>query len=403
MRKVILSNGMSVVFAGNASKYSVCASVNVGHVNEPKLGIAKVAENVLLSKLKGVLLVAGGTMTAYTSSGRDIDEVLAKLSGLFSEVLITEEDVAAAQELICNQTMSLEKVSWRHAKNNYRLCAFGADSVKPTSVYLEAIKSYSVEDVRDFLSTYYTASNIVLVIAGPREDYSELQQVVVKYFGGVKKGVALPRMMDNIYTGGAGFIDTEDNMTRLMFGWDLYGLSVDDGPVCNVLMSMLLGRLERAYADSGYPDVSVELKVAGYYGLRTMRVMVVSHEVDAKALTDIFVKVINRICDTCADDYRMERSRNAAMVEKLNKYNSSDDYALEVGWQMVGRGQMYGVSDRINSISETTAGDVRDLASRIMRGSRLTYIVAQKKEKERYGYAAVMHAIGLSHLLKDEE
>ena len=400
---MILDNGMSIVFACSAQNYSVCASVNVGHVNEPKVGIAKLAENVLLSKLKGVLLVAGGTMTAYTSSGSDLDEVLSRLSGLFSDVVITEEDVASAQALICNQTRSLEKVSWRHAKNNYRLCAFGADSVKPTEVYLQAINSYTVEDVKSFINTYYTASNIVLVIAGPNENCSELQEIVAKYFGDVKKGVALPRMRDNFYTGGAGFIDTDDNMTRLMFGWDLYGLSVDDGPVCNVLMSMFLGRLERAYADSGYPDVSVELKVAGYYGLRTMRVMVVSHEVDAKTLTDVFVKAVNRICDTCADDYRMERSRNAAMVEKLNKYNSSDDCALEVSWQMIGRGHMYGVSDRISSIAETTADDVRDLACRILRGSRLTYIVAQQKEKESYGYADVMHAIGLSDFLKEDE
>jgi len=294
-------------------------------------------------------------------------------------------------------------LTMRRMKLDYKHYAFGADLVKTTQEYVDAINSYSVDDVRNFANTYYTAKNVVLVVAGVKDNQANLKELVATYFGNIESGEALPRMKNNIYTGGAGCLDTNDNMTRLMFGWDLHDLSVYDGPVCNVLMSMFLRRLERAYAEAGYPDVSVELKVAGYYGLRTMRALVMSQSVDAKTLTDIFVKAVNRICDTYADDYRMERSRNAAMVEKLNKYDSSDDCALEVAWQMIGRGQMYGVADRISSIAETTAGDVKDLARRIFRGSRLTYIVAQTKEKEAYSYADVMRAIGLEDLLKDNE
>ena len=35
MEKFQLNNGMSVVFAGHSKDYSVCLSVNIGHVNEP--------------------------------------------------------------------------------------------------------------------------------------------------------------------------------------------------------------------------------------------------------------------------------------------------------------------------------------------------------------------------------
>lgn len=80
----------------------------------------------------------------------------------------------------------------------------------------------------------------------------------------------------------------------------------------------------------------------------------------------------------------MERSRNAAMVEKLNKYDKSDDKALETAWQMIGRGNMYDVDVRINSIYETTADDVRDISQKIFRGSRPTYIVAVPEGSNSY-------------------
>ena len=44
MEKFQLNNGMSVVFAGHSKDYSVCLSVNIGHVNEPSKGIAALFE-----------------------------------------------------------------------------------------------------------------------------------------------------------------------------------------------------------------------------------------------------------------------------------------------------------------------------------------------------------------------
>lgn len=393
MEKFQLENGLSVMYAGHAKKFSVCVSINVGHVNEPKLGIANLFERTLLLQTCGIVPVFGGTMTAYTTGGDDLDEVLAKARKIFSDTVITPEYLERAKELICAQTYDMAPMTMRRMKLAYKHVAFGADLVKSTEDYLGAINSYTVEDVREFANTYYTGANIVLVVAGPKVTNMELQKLAEEYFGDIPRGVEAPRAKSNIYTGGFDKIDVANKTTRLMFGWDMSGLSIDDSAATNVMMSMFLRRLERAYADNGFDDVQVDLKIAGYYGLRTMRVYISSPTLSANELTDIFVGAVNRISDTEASDRRMERSRNAAMAEKLDKYEKSDDRALETAWQLIGRGSMYDVANRINSIFETRAEDVRDIACRVFRGSRPTYIAALPEGDTCYTLDELMTAL----------
>lgn len=405
MKSFKLNNGMSVVCAGQTKSYSVALSVNVGHVNEPSLAIANLFERTLLIQSTGILPIFGGTMTAYTVGGNDLDTVLAKVSKVFNQTVINDEFVTRAKEEICKQTRDTAPMTMRRMKLAYKHVAFSADLVKTTEEYLETLNSYTVDDVKEFANTYYTASNTVLVVSGPKVSEKELTALAEKYFGAIPTGTPTTtseKMKQNLYTGGFELINVEDGCNRLMFGWDMKHLTIDDSPTTNVMMSMFMRRLERAFADAGMGDVQVDFKIAGYYGLRTVRAYVMSPTYSPKELTDIVTAVVNRICDTYASDYRMERSRNAAMVEKLDKYERSDNRALETAWQIVGRGNMYNVDNRINSIWNTTAEDVRDLSEKVFRGSRLTYIVATKSGNDDfYSYTEVMNKLGLSHLLKE--
>lgn len=393
MEKHRLSNGMTVVYAGSAKEYSVCLSVNIGHVNEPKLGLANLFERVLLLQTKGIIPVFGGTMTAYTAGGDDLSEILGKMSQLFNLEAVTDEYVAKAKASIVKETYDTAPLTVRRMKLLYKHTAFGANLVRPTEEYLRSVESFGVEEVRDFAEKYYAASNVVLVVAGPALSVCELKQWAQRYFGSVPAGEKQPQLNGDIYTGGYGRMDVTDGMTRLMFGWDIKHLSVADSPVANVMMSMFLRRLERAYAEAGVSDIYVDFKIAGYYGLRTMRATVTSRLVGAKELTDIFVAATNRICDTEASETRMERSRNAAMVEKLDKYEKSDNKALETAWQLIGRGDMYNIANRINSISETSAHDVQSLSCNVFRYMKPTYIVAAEAGAEAYSYEELLQML----------
>jgi len=397
--KILLENGMTVFYVGHSKDTSVCLGVNVGHVNEPKLGIANLFERTLLLQVKGVIPVFGGTMTAYTAGGPDYETALEKVSRVFNQTVITEEYVKQAQALITKQTYDTAALPMRLMKLGYKHTAFGAHLVVSTEEYLQAVNSYTAEDVREFANTYYVGKNVFLTVAGPSEPLRELKDNATALFAGVVPGLPQPKFTANLYTGGGTFIAVNDDMTRLMFGWDVGHLSISDSPAVNVMMSMFLRRLERAYSEAGMSDVAVDLKIAGYYGLRTMRVYVASPTIDAKALTDVFVDVVERLVNTEASDERMEKSRSAAMVEKLDKYEKSDDAALEATWQLIGRGDMYNISSRINSIWGVTAHDVKVVARDILKGSRLTYVAADKDENAVYSYAEVMTALGLEDKL----
>ena len=375
MEKFNLNNGMSVVFAGHSKDYSVCLSVNVGHVNEPSKGIAALFEKTLLLQVKGIIPVFGGTMTAYTAGSEDLEEALERVSQVFQSTVVNDEFVEQAKAAIVKQTYDTAPLTARLMKLMYKHAAFGADWVVTPDEYLEIVNSYSTEDVRHFANTYYTAANAVLVIAGPKVPMADLKDAANQYFGQIAAGKKQPKFQGDIYTGGFGRVDLKEGaMTRLMCGWDASKLSLDDSPTVNVMMSMFWKRVERALAENNI-DAQVEFKIAGYYGARTMRLSVVA-DADANQLYGIVKAAVDRICDTEASDERMEKSRNAAMVEKLDKYERSDDKALEVAWQMIGRGSMYDIANRIEEIKDVDADAVRMLSQRVFRGCKPTIVVA---------------------------
>jgi predicted Zn-dependent peptidase len=400
-----LENGLTVMNVNRSKGFSGCLSINIGHVSEPSLGIAGLFEKTLLLQVSGVIPNFGGTMTAYTASSEgDLDKVMKSLSNIFNATKVTQAYVTRAQNWISEETRKNALKPVRQMKLLYKHTAFGADLVRPTEEFLHKLNSYTTEDVRSFANAYYTAKNTVLVIAGPKSAMPQIKELAEKYFGNIPAGEKLPVKKGSFYTGGYGRIDVVDDDTSIMFGWDASGLTIDDSPAANVMMSMFLNRLEGAYLkEMPQAKVKVDFKIAGYYGIRTMRATVSSPTAGAKELADVFVSVVNRICDVPASDVAMESAKNWAMAEKLDKYEKSDNFALETAWQLIGRGSMYDTTNRITSIHEKTAEDVRDVATRMFRGSRVTYIVAADAEIADYSYREIMEKINCTHLLKDDE
>ncbi|MBR2273275.1 MAG: insulinase family protein [Alphaproteobacteria bacterium] len=406
MSKKILANGLTVMYRGcsreSIGNFAGCLSVNVGHVNEPKLGIASLFEKTLLLQTTDILPVFGGTMTAYTAVGTSLDQVVTRLSRVFNQTVVTDEFVQKAKQRIADETKRTAFQIMRRMKLLYKHTAFGADLVRPTEEFLAKLDSYTTEEVREFANTYYTGKNVVLVLSGTRVSLEQVVKIAEKELSNVPAGEKQKEFVGDFYTGGFGKIDVYDDVTRLMFGWDMSAFTVDDSPTMNVMMSLLLCQLEWDFARR-IPDAQVEVKIAGYYGARTLRVYVSSPTASARKMTQIFAEEINKICDDWISPETLERVRSAAMIEKLDKYEKSDNAALEVAWQLIGRGNMYDVSNRISAIGMTTDEDVRALAERVFRGSRVTYIVAASPDDNVYSYAELLKALHSDFLLNDND
>lgn len=393
---VTLNNGLDIIYAGHAKSTTGCLSINVGHVNEPMLGIANLFEHVLLLQTKNITPIFGGTMTAYVANGLDYEDVFQKLSKVFEpHTVVNEAIVEKAKAEIIKKTKDAATMNARRIKLSYKHTAFSDSLVTTTEEYLAKISSYTVEDVRAFANTYYVGRNIFLSISGYNITKKERRELGEKYFGSVVEGQSAPKAKVNIYTGGFEQLDIIGTTTHLRFGWDMSKTDVNDSPVINVLMHMFKRRMQRAFADLNMPDVQVDVKIAGFYGLRTICAYISSPVYNAEELTKVFIDVVNRLCDTNASDRRMERSRSDALVEKLNTYDAPDELAIETAWQVIGRQKMYDKTNRMQEIADTIASDVRDMAARLFRGSRPTYIVGLPQGKPaHYAFDTFANAIG---------
>lgn len=378
-----LNNGLTVVVsnvANTARQISVALTVNVGHVNEPKLGLAALFEQVMTEQAAGIQAVYGGTITTYFTGGaaNDLELMMRKLSNMVMSPHFNKELIAAKASDIIEHTRDLAPLPKRQMKLLYKHTAFGdAKKVWNADVYIDAVSSYGVADLQEFADKYMTAKNMVVTVSGSVSE-DEACRMVEKYFGQVPSGNR-HKVQNDIYTGGFDRISASGGYRQVMLGWDVSDLS--NAAEANVLMSMFSGRLERSFIGK---DVDIEVKIAGYYGMRTLRVSVTSHnEEDVNEFIDIICANVRRLRTTYASDRRMETSRNRAMAEKLFTFSQPQDSAVEIAWQLLGRGRMYNINDRINATWQVSAYDVKKIAESIFSHS-LTYVVYAKKPYYSY-------------------
>lgn len=363
MKGLKLENGMTIFADVRSGKeFSVSATVNVGHVNEPRLGMAALYEKMLAYRCPKVQAVYGGVITSYLTGcpSDKLEETLASLAKLFVAPEVNESLLAEAKEDIIRHTKDLAPLPKRQMKLLYKHTAFGRRRlVWDTSVYINAVRSYTLRQVKNFAAKYYVGANLVLVVSGPvKED--ELLALANKYFGALPMGekAELPQ---EIYTGGYAELPAMGHYQQVMLGWDVSYLR--DAAEANVMMSMLSGRLERSFV--GMP-VDCEVKIAGYYGRRTLRISVSSSDPNGlNPAIDVVCVNILRLMKTFASERRMETSRNRAMCEKLFQFSQPQDRAIERAWQLLGRGKAYDIDARINNTWSVQADDVRDVACKI--------------------------------------
>ena len=362
MKKIVLSNGMKVVKTNNSKVYSLSVTVGIGHLNEPKLGLAAVCEKVLAPQLNNALAIQGGTITSYLTGcpAEEFENLLKKVAAVLKNPNLSQELIDAAAEDVAQHTRDLAPLPERQWKLCYKHTAFGTSKlVWDLDAYIESVKSLKTEDLEALVDTYYTGKNIVIGVACDLP-LAELKELMEKYFGSIPAGKK-QKFEKLEYTGGYTARPAVGDVQTIAIGWDVSSLS--NVAEANVLMSMLSGRLERDVAGTGAVR---EVKIAGYYGMRTLRISIVAPaDKDVNDFIDIICKNVKRVTTTLASDRRMETSRQRAATEKLAKFSEPQDAAVEAAWQELGRNGMYDVDDRITATFLVSARNVKEIAQDI--------------------------------------
>ena len=375
MEKFILSNGViCVVTSGATGEFTLSATVKVGHINEPKQGLAAVYEKVMMLQSDKLQAVYGGTITSYLTGGKveDFGTCLEKLAQLIIKPKFSVELLDEAVTDIIRHTKDRDVLPRRQLKLLYKHKAFNGGVVWNTEAYINSLLSITVDDLQKLHEVYYTGKNLIIGVSGIA--LGKLKHALEQAFACLPMGEECETQLPK-YTGGYGVLSSKGNFQRLLMGWDASALS--NVAEANVMMSMLAGRLERSFADAGM-DVVTEVKIAGYYGCRTLRVAVESVcDVQMKDIVDIVCKNIHRLKYELASERRMETSRNRAMTEKLFKFGQPEAASVEIAWQLLGKGRMYDVDERINATWLVSDRDVQDIANFVF-STPLTCVVAAR-------------------------
>lgn len=363
MQKIVLENGITILCVENnsASGFEVSLTFKSGHQNEPKLGLAAVYEKIVEQQAQGeISAVYGGNITSFFTSSGSLKALSKKLNELWlycAHPTVDSSTVQAAIDDIVQHTVDLAAVPMRQTKLAYKHTAFSQNAVVwDTAEYIAKVSALTVDDVNNYITSNYVGRNIVIGYCGVESGFEKLVKTVDKLFGSLPAGKPTP-VKNLLYTGGYQEIPGNGTVQIAMFGWDL---NLGDYAETNVLMTMLSDRLERAVAPLA---ATSEVKIAGYFGFRTLRICVSCNN------RRNFAKVIDEVCKQVArlkhenaSPRRLETSRQRSMAQRLAISNEALPRAVHATWLFLKRGIDYDNNKCIANIYRTTANDVRDKA-----------------------------------------
>lgn len=219
-KKYRLDNGLDVVLYKNGKLPLVSVNIwyRVGSANESKgkTGFAHLFEHMMFQGSENVdkemhfkhIQEAGGSLNGSTSMDRtnyyetlpsnnlelalwlESDRMGFMLPGLTQDKLDNQKDVVMNErrQRYENQPYGL---AWEIVFSN--IFPEGHPYSWPTIGWMEDIKKFELQDVKDFFNLYYAPNNASLVIGGDI-DYDDAAKQVEKYFGDIPAGNDIPEI-----------------------------------------------------------------------------------------------------------------------------------------------------------------------------------------------------------------
>ena len=377
MQKIKFENGVTLLMSRNAegskSECEVSLTIKAGHQNTP-VGLAAVYEKIVAKQaLEGVQAKYGGNLTSFytCSSVKDLLSAMKKLFFTCSMPTIDEEALHRAVADIVQHTRELSGVPDRQTRLAYKHVAFQQDQVNwDPEEYIKKLEAITVEDIKNYIATYYVGSNLIVGYSGPQSTFEKVEKQARKLFANLPVGK--PSKLSKLnYTGGFQLLPGNGIYYIGRFGWDISNL--DNFCETNVLMNILDARLERELAPLG---VSREVKICGYFGFRTLRVSITAtHNKEAfeKGLK-ILCANISRLKHTEVSTRRLETSRSRVNNQNLSvAENDVLPRSVHMAWLEL-KGKQFDQNKFISDVYSTTAYDIKEKAIDIFR-SKMSSVI----------------------------
>ncbi len=350
-----LENGLQVILSEDYSLpvVSVAVAYNVGSINEPlgKTGLAYLLENLMfrgsqnVGRMQHISFIrrTGGNLNATTTEDKAIFQqtvpshqlalVLWLESDRMKSLEITTANVEQAKEAL------IEEIHQRKATEPYLESSLIFDRLLyPNLAYSHPVigneadvRDLTVEDVKDFYSTFYTPNNAVLVIAG-NIDKRKTEEDIRKYFHAIQKGKDIPFPLSPPS-------DKEATITAKKFLAPLPGFHIGyriASPYSQhfyplkiieyILLRGLTSRLYKKLIKRTRIARSLSGRIEKRKELATFKIFVSgNNEIMAERSKRVIFSEINKLKSSLVSEKELRKAKNIFKMDYLNQYATSAD------------------------------------------------------------------------------
>ncbi|MDR2638706.1 MAG: insulinase family protein [Helicobacteraceae bacterium] len=386
---------------------SVDLFYKVGSRNEimGKSGIAhmlehmnfKSSKNMAAGEFDRIVKSYGGVTNASTgfdythyfikSSSRNIDRSLGLFAELMQNLSLKDEEFQPERSVVA------EERRWRTDNSPFGAMYFELFNIAyqyhpyhwtPIG-FMGDIESWSVEDIRAFHAAWYQPQNAVLLVAGDF-NASELFDLAKKHFGGIKNGVALPKIgaVEPEQRGARrSEIRKESEVEMLMIAWKIPAFNHSDIPALNALASLLgegqSSRLQERLVDKLRLVNSLHVYTMELSDPSLFMVMAVCNQgVKAERVESEILAVIAEAQKAQPPQKEVDKIKIMARSEFVRSLEGSDSLAAIFG-DYLARGDLKPLLNYEESIANLTPQAIRGAAQKYLNADRSTTIILRSK------------------------
>ncbi|MCT7481935.1 M16 family metallopeptidase [Aliarcobacter cryaerophilus] len=408
-----LDNGLQIVaipMDNNTNVVSVDIFYKVGSRNEVmgKSGIAHMLEHLNFKSTKNLKagefdeIVKGfggvnnaGTSFDYThyyikTSSKNTDKSLELFSELMQNLTLNDEEFQPERDVVA------EERRWRTDNNPMGYLQFRV--FNNTFIYhpyhwtpigfMDDIKNWTIEDIKDFHSTYYQPQNAIVVVAGDIKK-DDVFSYVEKHFKDIKNTKEMPSSVHTVEPKQDGerraIINKESNVQMLAMTYHIPNFEHEDQIALSALSQLLssgkssiLQKVlvdEKRLANSIYA-YNMELKDPGIF----MFMAVANENVDALKIEKEILDIISKIQKGEIKEKELDKLKINTKADFIYSLESSSDVASLFGTYLV-RDNIKPLLEYEANLEKLKVEDIVNVAKKyLVKENSTTLILKENKQ-----------------------
>lgn len=408
-----LDNGLQIVaipMDNNTNVVSVDIFYKVGSRNEVmgKSGIAHMLEHLNFESTKNLKagefdeIVKGfggvnnaGTSFDYThyyikTSSKNTDKSLELFSELMQNLTLNDEEFQPERDVVA------EERRWRTDNNPMGYLQFRV--FNNTFIYhpyhwtpigfMDDIKNWTIEDIKDFHSTYYQPQNAIVVVAGDIKK-DDVFSYVEKHFKDIKNTKEIPSSVHTVEPKQDGerraIINKESNVQMLAMTYHIPNFEHEDQIALSALSQLLssgkssiLQKVlvdEKRLANSVYA-YNMELKDPGVF----MFMAVANENVDALKIEKEILDIISKIQKGEIKEKELDKLKINTKADFIYSLESSSDVASLFGTYLV-RDNIKPLLEYEANLEKLKVEDIVNVAKKyLVKENSTTLILKENKQ-----------------------